>query len=82
MNAIREAGLQIGEDISVAGYDGIALADIFFPRLTTYHQDTLTIGRTAAKGLVDLVERPKTTIPDRIVISGSLRVRESVKDIR
>ena len=40
------------------------------------------MGRPAAKGLVDLVERPKTTIPDRIVISGSLRVRESVKDIR
>ena len=82
LNAIREAGLRIPEDISVIGYDGIPLADILSPRLTTYHQDTKAMGTAAAKGLIDLIEHPKTTLLDRIVIPGSLRVRESVEKLR
>ena len=78
MNVIREAGLRIPEDISVIGYDGIPLADIISPRLTTYHQDTKALGTAAAKGLIDLIERPRTTLLDRIVIPGDLRIRESV----
>ena len=35
-----------------------------------------------AKGLIDLIEHPKTTLLDRIVIPGSLRVRESVAKLR
>ena len=82
VNAIREAGLRIPEDISVIGYDGIPLADILSPRLTTYHQDTKAMGTAAAKGLIDLIEHPKTTLLDRVVIPGSLRVRESVAKLR
>lgn len=78
LNVIREQGLRIPEDISVMGYDGIPLADMLSPRLTTYCQDTDAIGRTAARGLVDLIERPRTTLADRVVIPGHLRVRESV----
>ena len=81
MNAIREAGLRIPQDLSVTGYDGIQLADIFSPRLTTYHQDTQAMGSAAAKGLIDLIEHPRTTLIDRIVIPGDLRVRESVAKI-
>ena len=82
LNVIREAGLRIPEDISVIGYDGIPLADILSPRLTTYHQDTKAMGTAAAKGLIDLIEHPKTTLLDRIVIPGSLRVRESVAKLK
>lgn len=78
LNAIREAGLRIPEDISVCGYDGIQLAEVMSPRLTTYHQDTKALGTAAAKGLIDLIEHPKTTLLDRVVIPGSLRIRESV----
>ena len=81
MNAIAERGLRIPEDISVMGYDGINLADMISPRLTTYKQDTAELGRIAAKGLVDLIERPRTTLVDRTIVSGKLLVRESVKDL-
>ena len=81
LNTIREAGLRIPEDISVCGYDGIQLADIMSPRMTTYHQDTKALGTAAAKGLIDLIERPRTTLLDRVVIPGSLRIRESVAKI-
>lgn len=73
LNAIREAGLRVPEDISVAGYDGIPLSRIMSPVLTTWRQDTTGLGRTAAEKLVGLIERPKTAIFDRVVVKGSLQ---------
>ena len=65
MNAINEMGLRIPDDVSAIGYDGISLADIVSPKLTTYCQNTAELGRAAAQGLVDLIDRPKTTLVDR-----------------
>lgn len=81
INVIREKGLRIPEDISVAGYDGITLARVLEPRLTTLHQDTLTIGRKAAEELIRQVEEPKLTIADKIVVPGELICGSSVKDL-
>lgn len=81
MNVMNELGLRVPEDISAIGYDGIGLADIVSPKLTTYCQNTAELGRLAAKGLVDLIERPKTTLLDRVIVNGRIRVRSSVADI-
>lgn len=81
MNVIREMGLRVPEDVSAIGYDGVQLAEIVSPRLTTYCQDTHAIGKAAAKGLVDLIERPRTTLADRVVVPGKIRVRESVAQV-
>ena len=80
MKAIQEMGLRIPEDISVVGYDGIHLAKVL--RLTTYSQNAQELGRTAAKQLVSLIEHPKTTVLDRILVEGGLMEGNSVKDIR
>ena len=80
INAIHAAGLRLGEDISGVGYDGIHLAKVI--GLTTYSQNALELGRTAADQLVSLIERPRTTLVDRIQVPGSLYISRSVKDIR
>jgi LacI family transcriptional regulator/LacI family purine nucleotide synthesis repressor len=81
INAIREAGLSIPEDISVVGYDGSDIARILEPKLTTLKQDTERIGRVAAEKLIHLIENPKTTLIQRMVIDGQLLEGGSVKDI-
>ena len=81
MNAINRRGLRIPQDISAVGYDGINLADMVSPPLTTYRQDTEALGRAAAKGLVDLIERPKTTLVDRVIVPGELHLGSSVKKL-
>ena len=81
MKALNEAGIRIPEDISIAGYDGIMVARILEPKLTTLCQDTEAIGKTAADKLIDLVEHPKTTLIDRYVIEGTLFRGASVKNI-
>jgi len=76
-NALVKMGLQIPEDVSVMGYDGIHLAQVL--GLTTYRQDTEALGRTAAERLINLIEHPKTTLVDRIMISGELIKGKTVK---
>lgn len=76
--AIRDAGLSIPGDISVAGYDGIPLIQRLTPRLTTYGQDMAGIGQAAARQLVELIERPKSALVEMIVIAGAVMPGESV----
>ncbi len=77
-NAIREAGLRVPEDISAVGYDGIPLSRILSPVLTTWRQNTGGLGRTAAARLIEQIERPKTAILDREIITGELQEGASV----
>ena len=80
MNVLKEQGLQVPEDISAVGYDGIHLARVL--NLTTYSQNTEQIGRTAADRLINLIEHPKTALIDRIMVAGELLEGSSVRDIR
>ena len=80
MNVLSEMGLRIPEDISAAGYDGIHLAKVL--NLTTYSQNAEELGRTAAERLIALIEHPKTTLTDRIMIPGKLLKGKTVRDIR
>ncbi len=81
IRAAQARGLRIPEDISVVGYDGITLAQVLEPRLTTVHQDTRTIGRRAAEELISLVENPRTTFAEKILVPGELVQGASVKKI-
>lgn len=80
LNVIKNRGLRIPLDISVAGYDGISLAKVFEPELTTLHQCTRIMGKTAASQLIELIERPKTTYAKTSVIDGELWQGNSVSE--
>ena len=79
--AIAEAGLRVPEDISVVGYDGIHLAKVVSPRLTTWEQNTEELGRIAADKLIERIEHPRTALPEHIVVHGRLLEGETVKDL-
>lgn len=78
INVIKAAGLRIPEDVSVAGFDGIALAKMIEPKLTTVEQDTRTLGMLAAKKLISLIETPEQTdtevitVPTRLLKGGTV----------
>lgn len=72
INVIKERGLKIPEDISVAGYDGTELSQVLDPKLTTLRQDTKSIGRIAAEKLVHLIEKPKIAVIERVVVKGEV----------
>ena len=66
---------RLSDDISIAGYDGIDIAKILEPKLTTLCQDTAAIGRIAAEKLIDLIENPKTTLIDRFSVEENKKIR-------
>ena len=78
MDAIRAAGLRIPEDISITGYDGVAMIQMCQPQLTTVEQDVSRIGREAARKLVHLIEQPRTTLPEIISVPCRLIAGKTV----
>ena len=78
-SAAQERGLHIPEDISIIGYDGIPMSQALFPKLTTLKQDTKQIGKKAAEELTSLIENPKTTLIEKILVDGYLLEGASVR---
>lgn len=75
LGGIRELnshGLKPGVDISIVGYDGIALTSMMIPPLTTYEQNGEVIGRTMAEALLAKIETPDSFEPKKEMISGRL----------
>ncbi len=79
INAIKDFGLTCPDDISIAGYDGVLLSQVLNPKLTTYKQDTRSLGKKAASKLISLIDNPKANIIERIVVEGNLLYGESIK---
>ena len=79
--AILEAGLRIPEDISVMGYDGIVVSQVMSPRITTFRQDTVLLGKTAAELLLESIDRPKAALPSHRIVPGELIAGESVAEL-
>ena len=81
LNSIHKHGLDVPEDISIAGFDGINIAHKIEPKLTTIRQDTKAIGEMAALKLLSLMERPKSTVEEQLMVDGTLEEGKSVAKI-
>lgn len=78
IKAVRDAGLSVPVDVSVAGFDDIGYASLFDPGLTTMRQPRAELGRVAARILVDRMTGAGDP-PSRITrLPCTLVVRESV----
>jgi len=72
MNALMDMGLRIPEDVSVAGYDGIPLAGLLRPKLTTVLQDGVEAGRRAGRELLRAIRMPHGFVPQRVIVPTQL----------
>lgn len=75
--AIREKGVRVPEDISLAGFDEIPSAELIEPQLTTVIQPTYDMGKAAARLLLRRIQgnvKPKT---QTIILSPKLVIRDS-----
>jgi DNA-binding LacI/PurR family transcriptional regulator len=76
MNAIKQAGLHIPDDISIVGFNNIPLAALVEPALTTVAAPAVDLGRAAMNMLQGLIAGMQ---PEKrqIVLPGSLVIRQS-----
>lgn len=75
MKTVMEAGVNVPEDLSVVGFDGIEFAEFVTPTLTTIQQPRHEIGRTGARMLLEALS--KGTRPKSVKLEAPLIVRDS-----
>jgi LacI family transcriptional regulator len=76
LQAAREAGLHVPEDLAIVGFDDVPLASLVEPALTTIRQDKHGLGRVAGEALFALIDSPNArpasvTLPVELVVRGS-----------
>lgn len=76
MEAIKDAGLLIPDNISVVGIDDVRDSAYSSPTLTTFSVPKYDLGRTAVMVLHDLMTK-KPLPPAKTVLLGKIQVRQS-----
>jgi LacI family transcriptional regulator, galactose operon repressor len=79
MQALEEAGLRGGHDISVVGAGNIHYGDMLRMPLTTVSWSRAEMGQVAARVLIEMIEGEgaRTKIAQRVVLEPELIVRQS-----
>lgn len=82
IHRLRLEAIDCPRDISVIGFDDIAVARFFDPPLTTMRQPREEIGCMATRSLIDIIEgvTPEDE-PVHVVLTADLVVRESTRRI-
>ena len=75
LRQLRDLGLEVPRDVSVAGFDNISLSEVIHPSLTTLHIPRDQIGRDIFESLTS--QKTSTLPPQEIIIEPELVVRES-----
>jgi LacI family transcriptional regulator len=81
MKSLRDHNYRIPEDISIVGFDDLPSSSLMEPSLTTIRVSTHQIGQRALEKLTERIIAGSENIPENILISGKLVVRNSVKKI-
>ena len=75
MRALHEAGRRVPDDVSVVGFDGIALSEFAYPPLTTVRQDFHTIGHELVRILLEQLRSQARPARERVLVPTELVVR-------
>ncbi|MEO8286627.1 MAG: LacI family DNA-binding transcriptional regulator [Chloroflexota bacterium] len=81
MEAARDSGLSIPDDLSIIGFDDIQQAALVYPPLTTIRQPLEEMGRVATQMLLKLIADPQADIQP-VTLPTSLVVRQSCRPPR
>jgi DNA-binding LacI/PurR family transcriptional regulator len=84
-SAIYQAGLRIPEDISITGFDDIAVAAYLHPPLTTVRQFKARLGAVATTMMLNLLkpdgEPGANKEPQKVLLQSELVVRASTRSV-
>ena len=77
LHRLNELGCAVPEEVSVVGFDDIAMAELTLPRLTTIRVDRVAMGRIAVELLLNRIRTPERA-PIKSVVGVTLIERDSV----
>ncbi len=76
INAVTDAGMTVGRDVAVVGFDDAPVARYLRPPLTSLAQPISEIGQHMVRMLIQLIQGEKPT-PCPVLLAPTLIVRES-----
>ncbi len=76
IRALHHLGLRVPQDVALIGFDGVQMASMVTPALSTVHVDKYEIGRRAMERILQMIEAPTKQFRP-IEISTSLILRET-----
>jgi LacI family transcriptional regulator len=76
IRAIRNAGLEISDDVAIIGFDDLPVAKMSNIALTTIRQPISRLGSTAVEMLIEMIHNGSKP-QNRIILSTELIVRDS-----
>ena len=77
IKALKRNGYKIPQDVAVIGFSETPMAGLIEPPLSSVVQPTHQMGEVAAELLLKQIESNTFNIPETVVLSGRLNVRES-----
>ncbi len=78
MQALKELGIRIPEDIAIVGFNNDAISKIVEPQLTTINYPGIDIGEIAARNLLGLIRNdPGMMQTNTIIVKSDLIIRKS-----
>jgi len=76
LQAIKDAGLRVPQDVALCGFDDITFAKFTMPPLTTVQLPAFGLGWAAAEMLIRMISKEEITNP-YIILSTELVIRDS-----
>jgi LacI family transcriptional regulator len=77
MTAARQLGYNVPDQLSIVGFDDIAMSSMVIPTLTTVAQPKRELGETGAKLLLQRIVKGSHTKETTIILEPTLVIRES-----
>jgi len=78
LEAVKEKGLRIPEDVGIIGYDDISFAKYLHPGLTTIKNPMIEMGKLSATCVLDLLRGDSAITCNSIVLGSSLVERGTI----
>jgi DNA-binding LacI/PurR family transcriptional regulator len=79
MYAIRDAGLNVPDEIAIVGFDNVPLSAYTTPTLTTVDQAILQQGREAARLMLERITEARVRERREVCLDCNLIIRESTR---
>jgi len=81
MDYCSKAGLLVGKDISLIGFDNREISSVCRPTLSTVSLPLYSIGYTAAKILLDILDGNAEEYPTKVLLDCAVIERESTQSV-
>lgn len=82
LKALKEQGFIVPDQISVTGFDDIAISSWVYPALTTVKQPFYEMGMKSIVELLEMIRRENEWTGKRLLLEPTLKIRNSCKALQ